>query len=431
MLRARPERRRRGDLVAAAALVVLLVAGVTTLALTSDVAGTSSSPAAAPIAVPPPAPVAFSGFAEAWRRDDSGTAAPVVSGPAVVTVAGGIVTGRDAATGEARWTYGRDLPLCGVAAGFPAQAPGRVLALYESGVALDAQDDAGTGADVGTYCSELSSLVADTGARDRARNPDARPGARMSTDDTYLLLSGTDHLEVLRSDLVRTLEYGAVPAQEQAARQPRPGCTYGSAGLGGRRVGVVERCPGEATDRLTVMSADGESGAEEPEVRYSVPLAGSGAVLVALTQERAAVALPGEFADDPVRLAVFDAEGGQIGVTEVDLPTSALAGGGIAQTSTDGTYRYWFTGSSVVALTSTELSPVWTLPDALGAPVAYGQQLLVPLPGGLATVDRRLGDVGPVLPVARDDATAPVSLAAAGRVLLEQRGDDLVALLPS
>lgn len=418
-----PERRRRGDLVVAAVIVALLGTAVVVLSRTSETAATESRPSAVPIAAPPGALAAPDGFVEAWRAASPATFTPVVSGPAVVTAGGSEVLGRDALTGEVRWSYRRDLPLCTVANGFPSIVEGRVLALYQDG------EPAGAAAEAGPYCSELTALDGDTGERARARNPDARPGTRLLADDTYVLATGTDHIEALRYDMVRTVEYGDVPAQEQNGRQPRPDCTYGSAALGGRRLAVLERCPGEAGDRLTVLASDGADGSETPEVKSSTLLPGTGAVVLAVTSDRVAVALP-----DPARLLVFDGAGNPVAATELDLPATDLVAdppGGVAATSAEPERRYWWTGSTVVALDSSELAVAWTLPDTLGPPVVYGSDLLVPVPGGLAVVEPERGTPGRVLPVDRDDPTAPVVLATQGEVLLEQRGADVVALHPT
>ncbi len=410
-----PERRRRGDLVAAAVLVTGLVVAGTAVAVTSDVAGTTQRPAAAPLAAPPAAVAAPAAFAEAWRAPSPGTpGGPVLAGPAVVTADGSTVTGRDAATGAVGWSYARDRPLCAVGSGFPdsgAADEGRALALYANGP-LD---------DPGTWCNGLTMLSGTTGERVGSRNPDARPGTRLVADDTYVLATGVEHLEAWRYDLVRTVEYGTVPAQEQTGRQPRPGCRYGSAALGGRRLGVVERCPDEAVARLTVLVTDGEDGAETPQVSSSVLLTDPDAVLVAVTEDRAAVALPG-------RLAVHDGTGARIAVTEVDHAAGDPPGG-VVTTTADDRFRYWFTGSSVVALDARELSPVWTFPGALGPAVRYGADLLVPVPGGLQVVDDR-GEPRRLVPVERADPTAPVVPAVLGGVVLEQRAGEVVALRP-
>lgn len=426
MFRAPPPERRRRDLVAAGVVLAVLAGLVVVLVATSDVAGTTSRTADPAVSAPPPAAGAPAAFTQVWTATSTGTAGPVVAGPAVVTADKSTVVGRDAATGAERWSYSRDLPLCTVGAAFPGVEAGRVLAVYAN-EAVPSDQQAVPGAGDGPYCSEVTMLSGDTGGRVGSRNPDARPGTRLLADDSAVLATGTDHLEVWRSDLVRTLEYGAVPAQEQVDRQPRPDCTYGSAALGGGRVAVVERCPGETADRLTAIAADGDDGAEKPEERFSVSLPGTGATVVAVSEEQVAVALP-----DPSRLVLFDASGTAVAVSELDPPADpGDPPGGVASTSTDDTHRYWFTGSSVVALDAAELALLWTLPDTLGPPVRYGIDLLVPVAGGLLVVDADRGTSGRLLAVDRPDPAAPVTLAVLGDVLLEQRGDQVVALTPA
>jgi hypothetical protein len=410
----RPERRRRGDVVAVAVIAVLVLVGAVVLWRTSPVLATADSTAAPPIAAPPQAGAVPAGFTEAWRAASGATPAPVVSGPAVVTADGSTVVGHDAVTGAGRWRYSRDLPLCTAAAGFPTadDGAGRLLALYEGT----------TG-----WCSELTALRADTGARAASSNPDLHPGTRLIADGSFVAATGSDYLEVWRSDLVRTLEYGAVPTPVQVGVQPRQGCTYGSTALMRSRPAVVERCPGEATDRLTVMSPDGSDGAEKPQVEFSVPLPSTGATVVALSADRVAVALPG-----PARLMTLDKAGLQVGLIPLDVPDTDLAApAGVAPVSSAGERVYWWTGSATVALDADDLAPVWTAPGTLGPAVAYGRGLLAPVPGGLAEFDPQRGTVLRTLPVQRASRTAPVRLAVAGEMVLEQRGTEVVALRPS
>ncbi len=408
-----PERRRRRDLVAVAAIVVLLAGAGLALGATGDVAGTTSRPAAVPITAPPAAVTAPAAFAPAWSAPSPGTTDPVVAGPAVVTADGTTVTGHDAVTGAESWSYTRDMPLCAVAAGFPGVDEGRVLALYanDTDLAADGGDLSSPDQGDGPYCSELTMLRADTGERESARNPDARPGARLLADGTYVMAVGDDHLEVWRSDLVRTLEYGTVPAQEQVGRQPRPGCAFGSAAVGGRRVAVVERCPGESTERLTVLAADGEDGAEEPEERFSVALPGADTTILALSEDRVALTSDGRF-------SVLDATG-----AEVTGPDPLICDDPLDDS------RFVLSGTDAIALDPCALTPSWTVPGALGAPVRYGTDVLVPVPGGLLVVDDGDGTPGRVIPVERPDG--PVSAAVQGQVVLELRGTELVALVPT
>jgi hypothetical protein len=264
-------------------------------------------------------------------------------------------------------------------------------------------------------------LSGSTGERVEGRHVDARPGAQLLSDDLYVLTTGRDHLEAWRFDLVRTVEYGVVPAPEQNGQQPRTGCTYGSFSLGGRRTAVIEQCPGEATSRLTALTTDGDLGSEVPDVRYSLLLPDARATIIAITENRVAVALPG-------RMIVLDGSGTQIAVTEMQEDMGVLPAG-VARTITDNRFLFWFTGSSVVALDAIELAPLWTFPGALGPPVRFGVDLLVPVRDGFQELTDR-GEPGRLIPVVRADPDALVLPDVLGDVVLEQRGAELVALRP-
>jgi hypothetical protein len=398
--------------VVAAALTVLVVGVTAVLWTTSDAAHTSSRPADQPIVAPPAAAGMPATVAEAWRAPSGATVAPVVAGPAVVTADGDLVVGRDALTGEERWSYQRDRRLCTVAAGFPRadEGRGRVLALY-------AEDS--------DWCSELTALRPDTGARAAASNPDVRPGTQLLASGSSVVATGAGYLEVMRSDLVKTLEYGDVPVPVQVKQQPRPQCTHASTAIGTDRLGLVERCPGEGSDRLTLVATDGDKGAEEPEVDFSVLLPGPGAVIVAVSAERVAVALPG-----PPRLLLFDHAGQQVGEHPLDVPESDLVdpAGGVAVTSTRDHLVTWWTGTRTIALDGRDLAPQWAVPDALGPAVPHAGGWLVPVPGGLRVLDARGTDLR-TIPV--DRPPGPVRLATLGEVLLEQRAGEVVALKPA
>ncbi|WP_130288759.1 PQQ-binding-like beta-propeller repeat protein [Pseudonocardia sediminis] len=406
MLRSRlpaPERRHRGDHLVAAVLVVLLAGVAILYAVQSPAANTESVTAAAPAVAPAPAGAVPDGFTELWRAPSPATPAPIAAGDGVVVAGGSTVSGRDARTGQERWSYTRDLPLCTVASAF-----GRVLADYRN-------DE---------YCSELTALNPSTGARGPARTLDVRPGTRLIGDGP-LLATGPDYLETMRSDLVRTTEYGNVRALEEPGDQPRTGCTYSSFAAGGGRVAVAEDCPSDASQRLTVLRPDSAKG-DQPAADSSAELGVRGAQVVAVVADRVAVLLPGE-----PRLLLLDRSGSRIG----EFP---LAVGSPVFTPTDGVARvtrddgdlYWWTGAATVALDRTTLEPLWTLRGTLGPGVPYGDRLLVPVPGGLADVDPATGASRATVPVDRAGWTGAVQVSAQGSVLVELRGQDVVALGP-
>ncbi|MDQ4115906.1 MAG: PQQ-binding-like beta-propeller repeat protein, partial [Actinomycetota bacterium] len=357
-----------------------------------------------PPAPPPPATAVPSSFTELWRAPSAATPVPVAAGEGAVVADGSTVSGRDARTGAERWSYTRELPLCTVASAF-----GRVIAGYRN-------DE---------YCSELSSLNATTGERGPARTLDARPGVRLIGDGP-VVATGHDYLEAMRSDLVRTVEYGTVRALEEPDDQPRTGCSFSSFSVAPARAGVLERCPGDVADRLTVLRPDATKG-DRPTPDFSVLLGTSGARLIALSGERAAVLTPGS-----PRLLLLDRAGARVGDVPLSVgPSVQEPQDGVARTTRGGAALYWWTGAATVALDPTTLAPLWTLPNTLGPGVEYGGRLLVPVRAGLADVDPRTGAAARTVPVDRAGYVGPLQVAAQGEVLLEQRGRDLVALGPA
>ena len=176
------------------------------------------------------------------------------------------------------------------------------------------------------------------------------------------------------------------------------------------------------SDRLTLVAADGEDGAEEPDVDFSVPLPGTGAVLVAVSAERVAVALPG-----PPRLLLYDHAGQAVGEHALDVPEADLTGP--PAVVADEERVTWWTGSRTISLAPLDLTPQWTVPDALGPAVPYAGGLLVPVPDGHCVIDPATGTALRTIPV--DRPAGPVRLAALGEVLLEQRAGEVVALIPA
>jgi len=405
-----PERRTPADLVAAAGIVVVVVLAATALWWTSDVRGTTVHTAAIPLpSTAPPAPTALPpSLAEVWRAASSATDVPVVAGATVVTGAatgnGGEVTGREPTTGAPRWSYRRDEPLCTVGGAFE-----RVLAVYRKG----------------DSCSEVTALEPVDGSRGPQRTGPLGPSTRLLAEPAHVTATGVHYLEVWRNDLVRTLQYGALPSPVKPEAQPRTGCSYGSIGAASGLVGVVERCPGESADRLTVQQSDPDEP-DQPEIEFSTLLPGRGAVLVAMTSDRVAVALPG-----PGRLVVLDDAGRSIAEYPLDVPHADLRSdppGGVAAVSADTGGSYWFTGSATVALGGTDLRPLWRVSGTLGPGTLLAGCLLVPVPDGLAVLDTASGEQLDLFPVERGRWTGPVRTTAVADVVLEQRGDTLVAL---
>jgi hypothetical protein len=394
--------------LAAVILVAFLIAGSLVWA-TSESRATISQLAAAPPPGPPPPSAVPGSLTEIWQYRSSATPVPVAEGNSVVTADAGEVDGRDPLTGKIRWRYARNLPFCTV-----ASAWGKVNAVYQR-----------TGVNNEAGCSEVTQLDPATGRRTAQRNGDAQLGTRLVSDGTTVTTTGPTLLDTWRNDLVKTMEYGKVPAIVKPGVQPRVGCTYGSVAAAAGNVGVIERCPGDSADRLTVYKATGAE-ADEPKPVFSAVLAGRSAKLIAMSGQFAAVALP-----DQKLLVIYGPDGNQRAAYRLDLPASDLAKdppGGVMTTSKTAGGIYWFTGSETIALSLDNLTPRWTLDNTLGPGISFANQLVVPIKEGLAVLNEDTGSTVRTVGIDRHGYNGLVQLGSTGPVLLEQRGNLLVGL---
>jgi hypothetical protein len=407
MLRA--ERRRRSDLVIAAALVTAVAVVVVLFAALGPAAKTELVPADGPIpAAPPAAADVPATLTELWRAPSSATSIPVAEGAAVVTgdndAGGGTVLGREPMTGRPRWSYHRDLALCTVGSG------------WQSAISVFRR---------GADCADVTKLNPGTGQREKQRNSEVNPDMRLFEVGKLMGAGGANFLEVWRSDLVKTVMYGATRADAQPDRQPHRDCRHlSAAGIEGR-LAVLEQCPDEPLDRLTVIRPDGEK-TDRPEVEFSVLLPGTGTKLVAVNVDRVAVVL-----SNPPRLTVWDGKGNETASYPLDVPGADLAvdrTGNVAPTSDSPRWTLWWSGTRTVALDIAELRPVWSVQDALGPGTSWSGRLVVPVRAGLAVLNADTGAVLRTIPVARAGYSGPVALRTQGSVLLEQRGPTVVAL---
>lgn len=404
-----PERRTRADVITAVAIAVVLVIVAVSAWACSDARGAESVTATEPARRPPYADRLPTRPKELWRAPDTVGDRVLTSEGAVVTADGGTVTGRDPVTGAQVWRYRRDLPLCGVESQF-----GMVIAVY--------RDDRG--------CSQTTMLSGQDGRRRTARSSYMDDTVRLSTDGTYVLALGPRRLEMWRSDLVRTLEYGYVDAKVNAKTQPRHGCALISAASSPSRLAVLERCPNEPANRLTVLDPAPEDNTVPEEFGTHV-LDGPGADspdarVLAVSDSRIVLYRPGVGGRTPraPRLTVFDATGNPLVVHELSAPLTASA-----TTTRIGSAYFVFTGNSVIALHASTFDPMWTAPDALGGPALMAGELLVPVTGAIAALDPTTGAVSTRIPVPRKDHDgSPISIGVLGTTILERRGGELVAL---
>ncbi|MDW5611958.1 MULTISPECIES: hypothetical protein [Mycolicibacterium] len=400
----KPERRTRADLVAAAAIagVIALVAAV--VWWTSDARATESRPAAEPVPSLKPAAAVPDSLEQRWTTGSAKTTLPVVVGGAVVTGDGQAMEGRDPATGATLWRYARDLELCGV------------TWVYSYAVAVY-PDVRG--------CGQVSTVDAKTGLRGPSRTSYADREVTLSADGTTVLSAGATRLEMWRSDMVRMLSYGALDAPIKPGVPASPLCRFVSAGASASSVSVLESCESQADLRLTLLRPSDEE--DTPELKYVQQKGvadGSGARVVAVTDSATALYVP----TPKPRIDIIDDTGAVIDSTVVPAPPSPDA-----TASRVGDLVTWWTGDALMVFSANNLQYKYTVAasgsDApVGPATIMAGQLLVPVTTGYDVFDPMTGTGDKHIPVQRPQVAGPVVPAVAGSTVLEQRGDELVAL---
>ncbi|AMY56159.1 hypothetical protein A3L23_04861 [Rhodococcoides fascians D188] len=248
-------------------------------------------------------------------------------------------------------------------------------------------------------CSQVTTLDGSTGVRTAQRTSDADDSVYLSSDGTYVTSRGDTRMELWRSDMVRTLEYGRVDAPVNPGTQPRTGCTLLSTTSSNSRTAVLEQCPGEPAARLSLLNPAPKDASEPeeygssvvPDLVTSAQEPTSGRVL-ALTGSLVALYVPSANGA-PARIALYDDTA--TSVSEFVLPAGLdpASAPPASPATKQGSVFTWFTGSGVQALNSTDLTPAWSMPGALGSGAVMAGRLLIPVPDAIAVVELATGTV--------------------------------------
>jgi hypothetical protein len=192
-------------------------------------------------------------------------------------------------------------------------------------------------------------------------------------------------------------------------------------------VSVLQKCPGQADLRLTLLvPADQEDEPTTKVVQLPGVPADSDARVVAVSDTTTAVYLP---TPTPV-VNVVDDTGTTISSTALPGPVSSRA-----VASRAGDLVTWWTGDSVMVFNANGLRYKYTVsPVGAQAPVGpatiMAGKLLVPVTTGYDVFDPESGAGERHLDVKRPPQATAVVPAISGDSVLEQRGDTLVALGP-
>jgi hypothetical protein len=400
----KPERRTRADVLVAVAIAAVIAVTAALIWWTSDARATISRPAAEPVPHLTPAKAVPSELRQLWTAPSPKTTLPVVVAGTVVTGAGHDVDGRDPATGNTLWSYSRDLDLCGVSW------------VYQYAVAVY-PDRRG--------CGQVSTIDAETGSRGPSRTAYADPEVTLSSDGTTVLSAGDSRLEMWRSDMVRMLSYGALDARIKPGVPTSPLCRLLSAAASSEAVSVLESCPNQADVRLTLLRPSDEE--DTPELKY-VPQPGiaddAGARVIAVSDTTTAVYVP----TPKPTVNIVDETGATVATTPLPKPPAPDA-----TASRAGDVITWWTGDSVMVFSANGLRYKYTVAASgpnvpVGPATTMAGELLVPVTGGYDVFDPATGRGDRHIVAPRSPGSTAVVPAVAGSTVLEQRGDELVAL---
>jgi hypothetical protein len=132
------------------------------------------------------------------------------------------------------------------------------------------------------------------------------------------------------------------------------------------------------------------------------------------------------------RVVVFDETGAeQSSANLANTPTPpGLESGAVSQA---GGLITWWTGSEVIVFDTNRLAYRYTIPTSgtaapLGPATMMANRLLIPVTGGVGVYEPSAGTIDHVIPLDRPPTPVPIVPGVAGTTVLEQRGDDVVAL---
>ena len=290
MSRAVVLRASRRDWVLTAVIAVVCVVAVVGAYFSGSLRAADLHPADQPVPEAPttlaqiPAQVepAFT-LANGAAPQTSAGVQPIATNGLIIAADGDTVRAVDA-EGQDVWSYTRtDAPLCSL-----ATAWNKLVATYRTSVGCG--DTVAIDATTGQYSDTRSAL-------------NSEETVPVSSNDRVGTAS-TDRVELWRSDMVRTVEYGEIPAPQEANTQPHPECTINSALTRTELLVVSETCPDAANRDFLHFQTTEPEDSRTPDVNATAEVEAASARLVAVGQSAATVYAEGDtpelisFSDD-------------------------------------------------------------------------------------------------------------------------------------
>ncbi|ADK28331.1 Rv3212 family protein [Corynebacterium pseudotuberculosis] len=393
-------RKTRKDLIAATIIAGISITGVSIVWATAPVNNVTYSPAAQPLVVSETPPVPVHSLTPQWETPaDQLTTKPIIAAGLVMSYDGHSVNAIDPATGAPVWSYARTEKLCSL-----GQAWSSVVLTFHTG----------------RGCGDVVSLDAASGTYKATRSASASDVVvPISSNDAVGTVS-SERVELWRSDLVRTVEYGDVPIKQEANQQPHEDCEISSALSRKTLLGVTEKC--EEAWWLRLQKTVPEDS-RVPEITRDIHISGENARIVAIGQEAAAV-----FVESPhPRIDSFNANGELTASIQVPLADASAWDHGPSVADLPH-HITWFDGHRLYLFNPSSLHVEHIIDNVLGTGVAINNKLYVPVFNGIAVINWETGVAESVLEVDRGTYNGLVSLGLAGNHVVEKRGDHLVGL---
>ncbi|MCZ9296985.1 Rv3212 family protein [Corynebacterium yonathiae] len=308
--------------------------------------------------------------------------------------------------GSVAWTYERtDADLCSL-----STAWGKIVASYKTGVG----------------CGDTVAIDAATGEYDSTRSAvNSDKVVPISSNDRVGTVS-TERIDLWRSDLVRTVEYGDVQAKQEPEKQPHEDCTLSSALTRTENLALTESCPDRPNTTWLRFQDTTPDDSREPDISADVDIDADGARLIAVGQKAAAIYRPGphptieSYSEKGEKLHTFSAQPSPV----IDSGASPFA----PATADLPHHMTWFDGSRLYLFKPSDLAVDHVVEDAIGTPVAVADHMLVPTQEGIAVMDWSTAKTLRTIPVDRGSYHGPVYLTLAGDTIVESRGDEVVGL---
>ncbi|QGU03940.1 Rv3212 family protein [Corynebacterium comes] len=399
---ARPLRRTRGDLITTGTIAAVSLAAVAGVWLTAPIRSSELTPAAEEFVAAPALDTVPDSLSPAWSLSDAplpGVHRPVIVDGLVITYADRTVTASDPA-GNPVWTYRRDLELCSLGGAW-----GRVVTTWQAA----------------NGCGDVVALDADSGRYNATRSAISPEQVVAVASNDRIGTVGAERLELWRSDMVRTVEYGEVEGRQEPGLQPHPDCRITSALTRTEHLAVTEVCPDGQGTWLRFQKVTPEES-RSPEIIADVELKDQDARLMAVGQFAAAVYDGGE-------LISYLADGQEAERRTVpEIPRGDEAFPFAPVTADLPHHMTFFDGERLYLLAPHDLAVRQVLENATGTGVAVGQRLLMPTADGIAVVNWDTGETEKTIPVDRGGYDGMVTLGVVGGTVVEKRGDQTVGL---